>query len=52
MEIEDIPIPLVLPFGFFPNKKGRANGILIPSYGYYENRGYYFVQTWFQQIGE
>ena len=41
MEIEDIPIPLVLPFGFFPNKKGRANGILIPSYGYTENRGYY-----------
>ncbi|MBN2745999.1 MAG: LPS-assembly protein LptD [Bacteroidales bacterium] len=41
MEIEDIPIPLVLPFGFFPNKRGRANGILIPSYGYTENRGYF-----------
>lgn len=41
LEIEDIPLPLILPFGFFPNKKGRANGILIPSYGYTENRGYY-----------
>lgn len=41
MEIEDIPIPLILPFGFFPNKKGRANGILIPSYGYTEARGYF-----------
>lgn len=41
MEIEDIPIPLMLPFGFFPNKRGRANGILIPTYGFTENRGYF-----------
>ena len=40
MEIEDIPIPLIIPFGFIPNKKGRSNGVLIPSYGYTENRGY------------
>jgi len=40
MEVEDIPIPLIIPFGFIPNKKGRANGILFPSYGYTENRGY------------
>ncbi|MCK5856503.1 MAG: LPS-assembly protein LptD [Bacteroidales bacterium] len=40
MEVEDIPIPLIVPFGFIPNKKGRANGILFPSYGYTENRGY------------
>jgi len=53
MEIEDIPIPLVLPFGFFPNKKGRANGILIPSYGYYENRGYYLSNGgYYMGLGE
>ncbi len=40
MEVEDIPIPLIIPFGFIPNKKGRSNGVLIPSYGYTENRGY------------
>lgn len=47
--IEGIPTPLALPFGFFPNKKGRASGILIPTYGesanrgfYLENGGYYF----------
>jgi len=28
--IEDVSTPLILPFGFFPNKKGQANGILIP----------------------
>ena len=40
LEFSDIPTPLFLPFGFFPNKKGRANGILFPKYGYTENRGY------------
>ena len=53
MEIEDIPLPLVLPFGFFPNKKGRANGILIPSYGYTENRGYYLSNGgYYMGLGE
>ena len=28
--IAGIPTPLALPFGFFPNKKGRSNGILLP----------------------
>lgn len=40
MEIEDIPIPLVLPFGFIPFTNKRSNGVLFPSYGYTENRGY------------
>ena len=49
LEVEGITTPLALPFGFFPNKKGRASGILIPSYGesanrgfFLENGGYYF----------
>lgn len=41
LEIEGIPTPLVLPFGFFPNKKGRSSGILIPSYGESTNRGFF-----------
>lgn len=40
MEIEDIPIPLIIPFGFIPNTKGRSNGILPPTFAYTENRGY------------
>jgi hypothetical protein len=39
--IEGVPMPLVLPFGFFPNKRGRASGILMPSYGEAANRGFY-----------
>lgn len=49
MTIEDVPIPLILPFGMFPNKRGQTSGIIIPTYGesrergfYLENGGYYF----------
>lgn len=42
LKIQGIPTPLALPFGFFPNKKGRKNGLIIPSYGDSQNRGFYF----------
>ena len=42
--IEDIPLPIMLPFGFFPNSKKRAAGILIPSYGEEAARGFYLKQ--------
>jgi hypothetical protein len=49
MSIEDVPVPLAIPFGFFPNSKGQASGIIVPAYGesgdlgfYLKNGGYYF----------
>ena len=30
--ISDIPTPLALPFGFFPNQKRKGAGIIIPTY--------------------
>lgn len=39
--IADVPFPLVLPFGFFPNKQGRASGIILPRYGEEFNRGFF-----------
>jgi len=33
LKIDDVPTPLGLPFGFFPNKKGRSSGIVVPTYG-------------------
>lgn len=42
MVIEDVPIPLFLPFGFFPNKQGQQSGIIVPSYGESDNRGFFF----------
>jgi hypothetical protein len=41
LEIEDVPTPLAIPFGFFPNKKGQLSGILVPSYGESANRGFF-----------
>ncbi len=45
----DVPTPLAIPFGFFPNRKGRSSGILFPQYGesqqlgfFLKNGGYYF----------
>jgi lipopolysaccharide assembly outer membrane protein LptD (OstA) len=49
LTIEQVPTPLLIPFGFFPNKKGRSSGIIFPSFGesaqrgfYFQNLGYYF----------
>ena len=39
--IEDVPTPLALPFAFFPITKQRASGVLLPSYGWVNGRGYY-----------
>ena len=39
--IADIPTPLGLPFGYFPNKKGGTNGIVIPTYGNSPSLGYF-----------
>lgn len=49
LNIADVPTPLAIPFGYFPNKAGRASGILIPSYGespvwgfFLKDGGFYF----------
>ena len=38
--LQDVPTPLIIPFGYFPNRKGQQNGILIPTYGESFNRGF------------
>ena len=46
----DVPLPLAIPFGFFPFTKQYSSGIIVPSYGteitrgfYLTNGGYYFA---------
>jgi lipopolysaccharide assembly outer membrane protein LptD (OstA) len=41
--IADVPTPLMLPFGFFPNKKGQKSGILIPTYGESQTQGFFLT---------
>jgi hypothetical protein len=40
--IEDIPTPLFVPLGYFPNTKKQSSGILFPTYGESPNRGFFF----------
>lgn len=39
--IEDVPLPLFIPFGFFPIRSGRASGVLFPTFGEERTRGFY-----------
>jgi len=41
-EIGDVPTPLLVPFGLFPNQSGKQSGIIIPSYGETKKQGFYF----------
>ncbi len=33
MVIEDVPLPFILPFGFFPKPNKRSSGIILPQVG-------------------
>lgn len=40
--VEDVHLPfLMLPFGFIPKRPQRATGLLMPSFGEEERRGFY-----------
>ncbi|MCL1934271.1 MAG: LPS-assembly protein LptD [Candidatus Azobacteroides sp.] len=38
--VEDVPLPIAIPFGFFPASKSYSSGILMPSYGDEMARGF------------
>lgn len=55
--IEDVPTPLAVPFGLFPNNSKQRSGIVIPTYGesanrgfYFENGGYYFALSKYMDL--
>jgi hypothetical protein len=39
--IARVPVPIGVPFGYFPSKVGRRSGILVPTYGESNNRGFF-----------
>ena len=39
--LADVPLPIGIPFGFFPSTQTNQSGILIPTYGEEERRGFY-----------
>lgn len=38
--IEDVPLPLAIPFGFFPITKKGTSGVIMPTYGEERMRGF------------
>ena len=50
MVLADVPLPLALPFGYFPFSKKYSSGVIFPSFGddynlgfYLRDGGYYFA---------
>lgn len=41
--IQDIPTPLMVPFGLFPNTTKRKSGILFPTYGESPGLGFFLM---------
>ena len=39
--VEDVPLPIAVPFGFFPFNSSYSSGFIMPSYGDEMNRGFY-----------
>ena len=41
MYIVDIPTPLAIPFAYYPMVSGRTSGLIFPTFGEVNNRGYF-----------
>ena len=39
--VEDVPLPLAIPYGFFPFSKKYSSGFIMPTYGDETRRGFY-----------
>lgn len=47
IEVIDVPTPLMVPFGFFPTTSKRKSGIILPTYGNSQFRGYFLKNMGF-----
>ncbi|HEY2584087.1 MAG TPA: putative LPS assembly protein LptD [Mucilaginibacter sp.] len=41
LEVEGIPLPLAIPFGFFPKPDTRTSGVILPTFGEDQKLGFY-----------
>ena len=39
--VADVPLPLAIPYGFFPFSKSYSSGLIMPTYGDETERGFY-----------
>lgn len=53
IQIMGIPLPVGLPFAYFPFTDKQKSGLLMPTYGYASNRGYYLRNLgWYFAISD
>lgn len=50
LEIAGVPLPLAIPFGFFPKPNSRASGVILPTFGEDARRGF-FLQNFGYYVG-
>lgn len=57
LHFADVPFPIPLPFGVFPNQSGRRSGIIAPAYGerfgygkYFSHFGYFWAISDYMDI--
>lgn len=41
LKVRKVPLPLALPFAWFPNKKERSHGVILPGYGNADQLGFF-----------
>jgi hypothetical protein len=41
LEVEGIPLPLAIPFGFFPKPDSKTSGVILPTFGEDQKLGFY-----------
>ena len=39
--VQDVPLPIAIPYGFFPFSKSYSSGFIMPTYGDETSRGFY-----------
>lgn len=53
LTIEDVPTPLLIPFGYFPSSNKRTSGLLFPAFSESNERGFYFSKLgWYFAIND
>lgn len=53
VKVRKVPLPLGLPFFWFPQKQERSRGILFPSFGNGQELGYFLKDLgWYEPLGE
>lgn len=41
LQVDSVPLPIGVPFGFFPKRNRRASGLMFPTFGEDFSRGFY-----------